>query len=53
LAKASAADLKDFYAKVLTGPYHWTAAGSCFEKAAKKACVEAAGGSATVTVTDK
>src|SRR5215475_230354 len=50
---ASAADLKDFYAKVLTNGYKWTPAGNCFEKNGKKACVEASNGSATVTVTDK
>ncbi len=50
---ASAADLKDFYVKVLTGPYKWTPAGNCFEKNGKKACIEASNGSATVTVTDK
>jgi hypothetical protein len=50
---ASAADLKDFYAKVLPNAYKWTPAGSCFEKNGKKACVEASNGSATVTVTDK
>jgi imidazolonepropionase-like amidohydrolase len=51
--KASAADLKDFYAKVLTNGYKFTAAGNCFERAGKKACVEATNGTATVTVTDK
>jgi imidazolonepropionase-like amidohydrolase len=51
--KASAADLKDFYEKVLTGPYKFTASGNCFEKDGKKACVEASNGSATVTVTAK
>jgi imidazolonepropionase-like amidohydrolase len=50
---ASAADLKDFYAKVLPSAYHWTPAGNCFEKSGKKACVEASNGSAVVTVTDK
>lgn len=52
-AKASAADLKDFYAKILTGPYKFTASGGCYEKDGKKACVEATNGSATVTVTAK
>jgi hypothetical protein len=51
--KASAAELKDFYAKVLTNGYHFTAAGSCYEKGGKKACVDATNGTATVTVTDK
>jgi hypothetical protein len=50
---ASAADLKDFYAKVLPAAYHWTPAGNCFEKGSKKACVEASNGSAVITVTDK
>jgi imidazolonepropionase-like amidohydrolase len=53
LAEASAADLKDFYAKVLTNAYKFTAAGNCFEKGGKKACVDATKGTATVTVTDK
>jgi imidazolonepropionase-like amidohydrolase len=53
LSKASGADWKDFYAKVLTNGYHWTSAGNCFEKGTKKLCVEASNGSATVTVTDK
>src|SRR5215471_11654436 len=50
---ASAAELKDFYAKVLPSAYGWTPAGSCFEKSSKKACVEASNGSAAITVTDK
>ena len=50
---ANAADLKDFYAKVLPSAYGFTPAGNCFEKNGKKACVEASNGSATVTVTDK
>jgi imidazolonepropionase-like amidohydrolase len=50
---ASAADLKDYYAKMFTGPYKMTPAGNCFEKSGKKACVEASNNSATITVTDK
>jgi imidazolonepropionase-like amidohydrolase len=55
LAKASAADLRDFFSKWLTVAYHWTPAGNCFEKdaPARRACVEASNGAATVTVTDK
>lgn len=51
--KQSAADLREFYEKILTGPYHWTVAGNCFEKGSKRMCVETGNGSATVTVTDK
>jgi imidazolonepropionase-like amidohydrolase len=53
--RASAADLKDFYSKVLTGPYHWTAAGNCWEKdaPARRLCVDASNNSATITVTEK
>jgi imidazolonepropionase-like amidohydrolase len=53
LAKASAADLKGFYADILVNAYHFTAAGSCFEKESKKACVDASSGTAVVTVTEK
>jgi imidazolonepropionase-like amidohydrolase len=53
LANANGPDLKEFYSKVLTGPYKWTAAGSCFEKDANKACVDASSGTAIITVTAK
>jgi imidazolonepropionase-like amidohydrolase len=53
LAKANGGDLKDFYTAVLTGPYHWKAAGGCFEKDANKACVDASTGTAIITVTAK
>jgi len=53
--KASAADLKDFYSKILTTQYHWTAAGNCWEKEspARRLCLEAANNSAVITVTEK
>src|SRR5262245_5635980 len=52
--KASAADLKDFYAKLLP-VYKWTAAGNCWEKQtpSRRVCVEASNNLAVVTVTEK
>jgi imidazolonepropionase-like amidohydrolase len=52
--KASAADLRDFYAKVLPH-YKWTAAGSCWdhEGPSRHVCVDAGANSAAVTVTEK
>jgi hypothetical protein len=52
--RASAADLRDFYVKVLPH-YHWTAAGNCWEKdsPSRRVCVEAANNSAIVTVKEK
>jgi imidazolonepropionase-like amidohydrolase len=52
--KASAADLKDFYAKLLP-VYKWTAAGNCWEKEtpSRRVCVEAGNNSAVVTVKEK
>lgn len=52
--KASAADLRDFYAKVLPR-YKWTAAGNCWdhEGPSRHVCVDAGANSATVTVTEK
>jgi imidazolonepropionase-like amidohydrolase len=52
--KASAADLKEFYAKALP-VYKWTAAGACWEqdKPARRLCVETSNNSAVITITDK
>jgi imidazolonepropionase-like amidohydrolase len=52
--RASAADLKDFYAKLLA-VYKWTPAGNCWEKESpgRRLCVEAANNSANITVTEK
>jgi len=52
--KASAADLRDFYAKLLP-VYKWTAAGNCWEKQtpSRRVCVEASNNLAVVTVTEK
>jgi imidazolonepropionase-like amidohydrolase len=52
--KASAADLRDFYVKVLPH-YKWTAAGNCWEKdsPSRRVCVDASNNSAVVTVKEK
>jgi imidazolonepropionase-like amidohydrolase len=52
--KASAADLKDFYAKLLA-VYKWSPAGNCWEKEtpSRRLCVETGNNSAVVTVTEK
>jgi hypothetical protein len=52
--KASAADLRDFYAKVLPR-YKWTVAGNCWEHdgPSRRVCVDTAANSAAVTVTEK
>jgi hypothetical protein len=59
LAKATAAELKDFYNAAMV-KYSWkAAAGSCFEKKApvtnktNAACIDTSGGTATVTFTEK
>jgi hypothetical protein len=52
--KASAGDLKEFYAQALKA-YKWTSAGGCYEKEspARKLCVETNGSGAVITITDK
>jgi hypothetical protein len=52
--RASAADLRDFYVKVLPH-YKWTAAGNCWEKEtpSRRVCVEAANNSVVLTVKEK
>jgi imidazolonepropionase-like amidohydrolase len=56
--KASAAELREFYAKVLPA-YKWNSAGNCFERqhpASNKSetlCVESANNSATIQITEK
>jgi imidazolonepropionase-like amidohydrolase len=52
--RASAADLRDFYVKVLPH-YKWTAAGNCWEKEApsRRVCVDASNNLAVVTVKEK
>src|SRR5581483_2665493 len=52
--KGSAADLKDFYEKLLPR-YKFQPAGSCWEHEgpARRACVDAGNNTATITVTEK
>jgi imidazolonepropionase-like amidohydrolase len=56
--RASAAELREFYAKVLPA-YKWNSAGNCFERqhpASNKSetlCVESANNSATIQITEK
>jgi imidazolonepropionase-like amidohydrolase len=52
--KASAADLRDFWAKLLP-VYKWTAAGNCFEREnpGRRLCIEASANLAVLTITDK
>jgi imidazolonepropionase-like amidohydrolase len=52
--KASAADLRDFYAKLLQ-VYKWKEAGKCWEREtpSRRLCLEASNNQAVVTVTEK
>ncbi len=56
--RASAAELREFYAKVLPA-YKWTAASNCWQKEhpsthkAETLCVEAANNSAVIQITEK
>ena len=52
--KASAADLRDFYVKLLA-TYKWTVAGNCWEKdtPSRRVCVETSNNLAVVIVKEK
>jgi hypothetical protein len=52
--KASAADLRGFYAEALAA-YKWNTAGNCWEKEspARRLCLDAGANSAVITITDK
>ena len=52
--RASAADLRGFYAAALTA-YKWNAAGNCWEynSPSRRLCLDASANSAVITITDK